>query len=141
MPHHGYRQSGQFKIYARTVRNCLSLPEDQRIVMLFVLDRSVERGKSLAMISLKEFECGIFRKKAGKRVIVVAGTKLPPARISAAIYALRDAGAITASRQGATICCSINDSWLHSELPQEGRYSLWGVNEGDYVYPGCNDRE
>lgn len=135
MPNYRYQQSGQFKIYARTVRSCLSFPEDQRLVMLFVLDRSVERGNPLATISLKEFEHGIFRKVAGKRIMVVAGTKLPPARISAAIDALRDAGAITASRQGASMCCSINDSWLHSELPQGGRYSLWGVNEGDYIYP------
>jgi len=141
MPNYRYGQSGQLKIYARTVRSCLSLPEDERLVMLFVLDRSVERGNSLAIISLKEFEGGIIRKKAGKRVTVVRGTGLAPERVTIAIDALREAGAITACRQGSNISCYINEDWLHPDLPQQGQFALWSVNESDYIYPNCEDGE
>ena len=135
MSQYRYKPSGQIKIYSRIVRGSLALPEDQRLVLLFVLDRSIERGNSLATISLKEFEGGIIRKKAGKRVTVVPGTKLPPERLIAAIDALRDAGAITISRREANIFCSINEDWLHPVLPRTGPYALWGVNERDYLYP------
>lgn len=139
MPHHQYRQSGQFKIYSRIVRSCFSLSEDERLVLLFVLDRSVERGNSFATISLKEFESGIVRKSAGRRYVVVQGTGLPPERIIGAINALREIGAIQASGNGSTISCGINDDWLHSELPQQGKWAIWGLTERDYEYRDGED--
>ena len=139
MSQYGYSQGGQIKIYARIVRSCLSLPEDQLRVLLFVLDRTVERGKSIDVIPLKEFEIGVIRKKAGKRVRVVRGTGLAPERLNLAIDALCNAGAITVSRRGSNICCSINDDWLHPELPQKGQFALWNVNEADYIYSSCED--
>lgn len=141
MPQHRYRQSGQFKIYARVVRSCLSLSEDERLVLLFLLDRSVERGRSFAVLSLKELDVGIIRKKASKRVMVVQGTGLSPERVTTAIDALRGIGAITTYRQDANLSCHINEDWLHPDLPQQGQFALWGLNENDYIYPNCEDGE
>ena len=141
MPHHRYCQSGQFKIYARTVRSCLSLPEDERLVLLFVLDRIVERGNSFAVISLKEFEIGVIRKKAGERRPVIRGTGLSPERVALAIDALREIGAIRAHGRASNISCYINEDWLHPELPQEGPLAMWGLTESDYEYPDGDDQE
>lgn len=134
MPHHRYSQNGQFKVYARFVRSCFSLDEDERLILLFIIDRSVERGKSTADITLKEFEGGIFRKRAGKRYMVVRGTGLPPQRITNAIDALVQIGAIQAYCNGPSFYCNINDGWLHPELPQQGPWAMWQLTESDYDY-------
>lgn len=139
MPIYSYSQSGQFKTYSRIVRSSFSLPEDERLVLLFVLDRSVERGNSLAVITLGEFEKGVVRKKGGNHTLVVRGTGLSPDRITAAIDALRQIGAITASSRGSQISCHINEDWLHPELPQEGRWAMWGLTESDYAYRASDD--
>ena len=141
MPHYGYSQSGQFKIYARFVRSCLSLSEDERLVLLLVLDRSVERGNSLAVISFKEFERGVVRKKAGNRSLVVRGTGLPWERVTLAIDALCEIGAITAYRQASSVSCHINETWLHPELPSQGPLAMLRLNESDYAYRDGDDCE
>jgi hypothetical protein len=134
MQQYRYHQSGKLKIYSRIVRSCFALSESERLVLLFIMDRSIERGRSFALIPMREFENGVTRKKDGKRVSVVRGTGLSSKQVAVAIDALQEIGAITASCGASQIFCHINEEWLHPDLPKKGKWAIWGLNESDYDY-------
>lgn len=129
-----YSQRAQLKIYNRIVPSCLALPERERLVLLFVLQRTVGWRKAWDLIYAKEFEIGAFRKNAGKKSMIVPGTGLPPDQVTQAIASLQAMGAVEAHGYGSRTAYRIVEDWCHPELPQGSNYEIWKVNESEYIY-------
>lgn len=131
---HGYTGLGQLKIYERTVNNAFSLSEDERLVLLFILERTVRWRTEWAYISEREFSNGVFRWRGGARRIVVRGTNLTGHALRRAIATLRQMGAIVTDTDPAGTGYRINENWRHPELISMGGLDLWDLNESDYHY-------
>lgn len=82
---------------------------------------------------MKEFQRGVFRRQAGRDILVVPGTGLSAENVTGAIDALREAGAIITDKLGSLTLYQINEDWLHPTLPQTGKLAVWGLNESDYI--------
>lgn len=127
-----YTKIGQLKMYNRVVPSSLSLPPEERSVLLFILQRTVGWGKMWEAISPVQFERGVFRRSGGKRHVIVRGTGLPYAQVSQAIAILRAMGAADTEEYGSRTVYRIIPEWLHSDL-REGA-AIWEVNEADIMY-------
>ena len=126
-----YTERAQLKIYNRVVPSYFSLGEDERTVLLFILQRTVGWRRAWELISPKEFQNGAFRRKFGKRTLVIRGTGLPTDRVAQAIRALSKIGAIEVCEIGTKTAYRIVEDWCHADL--EG-FGIWGPNDNDYLY-------
>ena len=131
---HRYTELGQLKIYQRTLNSAFSLSDEERLVLLFILERTVRWKREWAYISEKEFSNGVFRRREGTRRIVVRGTGLPADALDRAIASLRQMGAIEMATNAAGAGYRIKENWRHPELISMGPLNLWDLNEGDYNY-------
>lgn len=129
-----YKERGQLKVYQRTLNSAFSLGNDERLVLLFILERTVRWRTEWAYISESEFSNGVFRRREGIRGIVVRGAALPPEKFERAITSLCEMGAIETHSTGLKTSYRINENWRHHELLEMGRLNLWDLNETDYEY-------
>lgn len=129
----GYKYSklGELKIYNRVCRSLLFLSEEERLVLLFILDRTIGWHKVWSTISSAQFVGGVVSRR-GKRAIVRAkGTRLTSDQVEEALTRLRDRGAINIDRFGAKVAYKINEYWSHPGLDASG---MWRVEESDFEY-------
>ena len=130
----GYRftERGQLKIYNRIVSSSFSLPDHERLVLLFILDRTVRWRKVFAFISMPEFQNGVFRR----RRVVVRGTGLAPELIEQALENLERTGAIDSIRTMSGMAYCINETWCDRDLLER-----WEINDDDLVRDDQADEE
>lgn len=131
---HSYSERGQLKIYQRTLNSAFSLSNNERLVLLFILERTVRWKRAWEYISEREFSNGVFRRQEGARRIVVRGTRLSAEAVDRAIASLRQMGAIETDTNPAGKGYRINENWRHPELISMGHLNLWDLSEGDYEY-------
>lgn len=137
-----YSERGQLKIYNRIVPSSLALPEAERLVLLFILQRTVGWRKAWEVIAPKEFENGAFRRIAGQKVMIVPGTGLRTEQVIQAVEALKTMGAVEAYYYRARNAYRVVEDWCHPALPPHGDRAVWTVRETDYVYSEqANDEE
>ena len=132
---YSHNNLGQLKIYQRTVNSAFSLGDEERLVLLFVLERTIRWGRVWERISESEFFNGVFRRRNGQRMMVVRGTRVSAAALDRAIASLRQMEAIETHTTPSGTSYRINESWRHPELLTMGNLDLWDLNESDYVYP------
>lgn len=126
-----YTTLGELKIYGRTIRSSFSLPDVERNVMLFVLDRTVGWHNVWEFISPSEFVNGVRRRKSGNVRVVVAGTALTLEQLDEALASLKERGAIEIDRIGDKVVYKVNEDWSHPDLQGP---PMWELNEADYDY-------
>ena len=136
-----YSERAQLKIYSRVIPSCFSLSEYERLVLLFILQRTVGWRKAWEVIAPREFEVGAFRRKAGQKIMIVRGTGLAPGRVIQAVQSLRTMGAIETHEYPSRTAYRVIEDWCHPDLPQEGDYAPWRVNEVEYRYSECANDE
>ena len=129
-----YTKLGQLKLYNRIVRSSFSLPDAERSVLLFILDRTVGWQKAAETISNKEFERGVYRRKGGQSRLVTQGTGLSPEQINRAVAALCELRAIEVDHIASKSIYGIEAKWCHPELEIKGMSKIWSVGEGDFIY-------
>jgi hypothetical protein len=134
-----YTERGYLKIYNRVVRNALSLGATERVVLLFILDRTAGWRKVTEEISDEEFLGGVFRGLRGQKHVIVRGTGLEASELSEAITNLQQMGAIAVDRVGSKSLYRIEEGWCHPEITRERRWRPWEFNEADYHYPEGQD--
>jgi hypothetical protein len=127
----GYTQLGQLKIYSRTVRSAICLPEAERAVLLFILDRTIGWQRQWETITVAQFVRGVRRRWDGRRVTVAQGTRLDPAQIQAALQNLEELSAIEVERNGAAAEYKISEDWCHTDLRGS---RMWELTENDLVH-------
>ena len=136
-----YNERAQLKIYNRIVASFFCLPEDERLVLLFILQRTVGWGKAWKTISPQDFSTGVFRGDAGQRNVIIGGTGLASDRVTQALRSLQGMGAVEAHELGRQTIYRIIEDWCHPELPTEGRYRIWSVHESEYAYDEAANQE
>lgn len=122
-----YTVLGELKIYSRTIRSAMCLPEEERLVLLFILDRTVGWHRVWETISPSQFADGVSRRG----LVVGRGTGLRSAEVDDALQHLQTLGAIRVERHGRAIAYKVDEYWLHPDL--QG-YGMWELNEGDFEY-------
>lgn len=128
---YNYTTLGELRIYSRIVRSSMCLPENERLVLLFILDRTVGWHRVWETISLSQFANGVNRHRGGSRVVVSRGTRLSPSEVTEALERLESLGAITADHWGPELAFKINENWLHPDLRSLG---MWELSEEDFDY-------
>ena len=123
-----YTEVGELKIYTRTVRSALCLSELERVVLLFILDRTIGWHKVWDTISSAQFVSGVIRR-GGQRV--ASGTRLTTSQINEALSCLRESEAIELDRSRGKVAFKINEYWCHPDLRDCG---MWELHENDYDY-------
>ncbi len=126
---YGYNQLGQLKIYTRTVRSALCLPEPERVVLLFILDRTIGWRKVWDSITSGQLVSGVMRRKEGRAVVVTSGTRLTASQINETLERLLERKAIEIERFGDRADYKINENWCHPDLRGLG---MWELNDSDY---------
>jgi len=124
-----YTTLGQLKISTRTNRNAFCLPHAERLVLMFILDRTIGWHNVWATISLRQFVKGAFRRKNGRDCLLVRGTGLTFNEVEMALTRLRERDAIEIERFGRRIAYKINELWCHPDLT---RLKMWEINNSDY---------
>ena len=129
----GYRYSerGQLKIHSRVNRCSLFLSEEERLVLLFILDRTIGWRKVWATISCSQFVNGVIRRSGEGAIRVASGTRLTPSQVDGALTRLLEGGAIEIERFAGKVAYKINEYWCHPSLQEVG---MWELNESDYDY-------
>ena len=126
-----YSELGELKIYTRIVRSSLFLLEEERVVLLFILDRTIGWHKVWNTNSSGQFVGGVKRRRKGKRVVVASGTHLTSDQVNGALMRLLEREAIEIERFGKKVAYKINEYWCHPDLQELG---MWEVNESDFDY-------
>ena len=126
-----YTTLGQLKIYNRTNRNSFSLPDTERIILMFILDRTVGWRKVWEKISPSEFVSGVKRRRGQRIIVIVNGTHVTPDQLNEALIGLEERGAIEILHIRGKTFYKISDEWSPSELEGSG---MWELGEGDYDY-------
>lgn len=129
-----YTERGQLKMYNRVVPSSFSLPQAERSVLLFILQRTVGWRKVWEAISIKQLVGGVFRRSGGKRHAIVRGTGLPTHEVSRAIAILREIGAVETEEHGPRTIYRIVPEWIHPDLLGGTAYAIWQITESDYIY-------
>ena len=131
MPQCGYRYTelGELKIYTRTNRNSFCLPEPQRRVLLFILDRTIGWHKVWKIISPSHFIRGVSNRLGSAGRFVIRGTGLTSEQVNQAVENLRKLGAIEVQGDPSRMSFRINELWSHPDLTE-----MWQLGEGDYEY-------
>lgn len=126
-----YTMLGQLKIYNRTNRGSFSLPDIDRIVLMFILDRTVGWRKVWERISPSEFINGVKRRRSGRVILMVNGTNLTPDQLDGAIAGLQERGAIKILNINGIKFYKVSEDWSPTALEASG---MWELGEGDYDY-------
>jgi hypothetical protein len=127
-----YDRVGELKIYTRIVRSVMCLTEQERLVLLFILDRTIGWHRVWETISEQEFIGGVFRRRGGHKLTVVRGTGLSRSQLRGALVSLQHLDAITLGRLGSRTEYKINEYWCHPDVRQ---CAMWNVGEGNFEYP------
>lgn len=128
-----YGLSGQLKFYNRVIRSIFLLSEEERLVLLFVLDRTIGWKKAAARISMNDFQAGVFRRVNKLRTLVAPGTGLEPEQIMQAITNLVERGALQMESYNREVWYGIDEDWCHSVI-RGSKFEPWRLVESDYVY-------
>jgi len=138
MPYCSYRYTtlGQLKISTRTNRNSFFLPDAERRVMMFVLDRTIGWHNVWAPISLRHFVNGVFRRKNGRDLVLIRGTGLTLDEVKEAVARLHEHQAIEIEQLGRRTIYKINEFWSHPDLRS---LHMWEINGGDYEESGDDE--
>jgi DNA-binding transcriptional ArsR family regulator len=124
-----YTTLGELKIYSRTVRSSMCLPDRERALLLFILDRTIGWHRPLKFITLSEFSSGVRRRKLGREVVFARGTGLPPAQVVEGLEWLQRLGAIELEHYGPKVAYKLNSDWCHPDIEGSG---MWELQEGDF---------
>lgn len=127
-----YDRLGELKIYTRVVRSVICLTEQERLVLLFILDRTIGWHRVWAFISEREFIGGVFRRRGGRKLTVARGTGLTRSQLSGALESLQQLDAIQLGRLGNRTEYKINEYWCHPDVLE---FEMWNVGEGNFKYP------
>lgn len=128
---HNYNILGKLKVYSRTVRNAMCLPDRERGLLLFILDRTLGWGRTSEIISTRQFIGGVSRPRGGRKIVFGMGTGLSAADVHDGLQHLQRLGAIRAVRQGNAVEYEVVEDWSHPNLDGSG---MWGLNDADYDY-------
>lgn len=133
MPHCGYKYTelAELKICTRTNRNSFCLPEAERLVLMFILDRTIGWHRVWEFISNRQFVDGVSRRRRGRDVLVIRGTGLMSGQVDEALTCLLERNAIAIGQFGRKMAYKVNEHWCHPDLEDQ---RMWEVNESDYRY-------
>ena len=126
-----YRPLAELKIYSRIVCSSLFLREDERVVLLFILDRTIGWHNVWETISTTQFANGVITRRRGCDVVAGSGTALTSDQVNAALTRLERRGAIEAETFRGKVAYKIEEHWCHPDLEELG---MWELNDSDFDY-------
>jgi hypothetical protein len=124
-----YTTLGELKIYSRTVRSSMCLPERDRALLLFILDRTVGWHRPSEIITPSQFASGVRRRRHGSMVVFARGTGLTPAQVDEGIERLQRLGAIELEHYETQVAYKINPDWCHPDIQGSG---MWELQDDDF---------